>query len=374
VVDSRLPPALGPSIDLSDPINVSGGSPAKPQSYTEFEMKKRFIMKPWLRWFAGRNEILMFSLALVYLICLAMLIVIWVYSPVLVGSGENIGSAAMNEFGELSSNLFSGPSHFALVTMFMVWCIVSGEAVVHWLTRPWNRQMRRHHAHSLLFVICPALRMCARSPEMNGRIWLPGLGWRRGGRRLQRQLERHFSVPMMVIAILIMPMLIIEFLLKDQVATYVWLRRLLEIGMGVIWFAFAAEFILMVSIVEKKLAYCKEHWIDVAIILLPLASFLRSLSIIKATKLANLLRIPQLSNLARAYRLRGTAIKALRVLILFDLTHRILRVSDKRRIEKMEIELEEMEKHSRLLRQKIAKLKMKADRDEALPKDPQLTR
>ena len=94
-------------------------------------------------------------------------------------------------------------------------------------------------------------------------------------------------------------MLIIEFLLKDQVAAYAWLQGLLEVGMGVIWFAFAAEFILMVSIAEKKVAYCKEHWIDLAIILLPLASFLRSLSIVKATRLANLMRIQQLSNLAR---------------------------------------------------------------------------
>ena len=337
-------------------------------------MKKRFDMKAWLRWFAGRNEMLMFNLALAYLICVAVLIVIWVYSPALIGSKDTGESVAMRDLEKLSSNLFSGPSHFAFLTMFLVWCVVVGEAVVHWVTRPWTAKMRRHHAHSLMFVICPALRMCARSPEMNGRIWLPGLGWRRGGRRLERQLERHFSVPMMVIALLIMPMLIIEFFLKDQVAAYGWLRSLLEVGMGVIWFAFAAEFILMVSIAEKKVAYCKQHWIDLAIILLPLASFLRSLSIVKATKLANVLRIQHLSNLARAYRLRGTALKAFRVLILFDLTHRILRVSDERRIEKLEKELGEMEKQSRLLRQKIAKLKLKADPNENLAKDPQLTR
>ena len=195
---------------------------------------------------------------------------------------------------------------------------------------------------------------------MHGRIWLPGLGWRRGGRRLQRQLERHFGVPMMVIALLIMPILIVEFFLKDQVAEYGWLRLFLHVGTGVIWFAFAAEFILMVSIAEKKIEYCKEHWIDLAIILLPLVSFLRSLSIARASRLSNLIRIQQLSNLARAYRLRGTALKAFRVLILFDLTERILHISDERRIRKMEQQLAEMEKQTRLLRQRITRLKLKA--------------
>ena len=89
------------------------------------------------------------------------------------------------------------------------------------------------------------------------------------------------------------------------------------------------------------------------------------------------MRIQQLSNLARAYRLRGTAIKALRVLILFDLTERLLRISDERRIEKLEQELAAMEKHSRLLRQRIAKLKLKqsedaAELDPAAMQEPQL--
>jgi voltage-gated potassium channel len=220
--------------------------------------------------------------------------------------------------------------------------------------------MRKHHWLSFLFCLCPALRMGARSPEMHGRIWLPGLGWRRGGRRLQRQLERHFSVPMMIIALLIMPILIVEFFLKDQVAEYGWLRLLLHVGTGVIWFAFAAEFLLMVSIAEKKLEYCKQHWIDLAIILLPLISFLRSLSVARAMRVSKLLRIQQLSNLARAYRLRGTALKAFRVLTLFDLTERILRVSDERKIRRLEQQLAEMEKQTRLLRQRIARLKLRS--------------
>lgn len=332
-------------------------------------MQKRFDMKVWMRWFASRNEILMFYMALVYLACLAVLVVIWIDVPGLQERAERVVAPEKLAAAETLSGESYGLPNIVLVTMFIIWCIVLGETVVHWLARPWNRETRRHHAHGLLFVICPALRMCARSPEMNERIWLPGLGWRRGGRRLQRQLERHFSVPMMVMALLIMPILITEFFLKDQVAAYSWLRMLMHVGTGVIWFGFAAEFILMVSIAEKKLEYCKQHWIDLAIILLPLVSFLRSLQLARASRLAKLMRIQQLTNLVRAYRLRGTAIKAFRVLVLFDLTHRILRVSEQRRIEKLEIELSEMEKQSRLLRQKIAKLKIKASESETAASD-----
>lgn len=322
-------------------------------------MKKRFDTKVWLRWFAGRNEALMFSLALLFLVCLAVLIVIWVDMPTLQEQAQALIRGERMAKPELAAAPAFRPEHFILTMMGLIWCIVIGESVVHWVTRPWNAETRKHHLYSLVFCFCPALRMCARSPEMHGRIWLPGLGWRRGGRRLERQLERYFSVPMMVVALLIMPILIIEFFLKDQVAAYAWLRMFLHVGTGVIWFAFAVEFILMVSIAEKKIEYCKEHWVDLAIILLPLISFLRSLSLARALQLSNLMRVQQLTNLARAYRLRGTALKAFRVLILFDLTERVLRISDERRIAKMETELAEMEKQTRLLRQRIAKLKLK---------------
>ncbi|MCO8124861.1 potassium channel protein [Stieleria sp. TO1_6] len=333
-------------------------------------MQKRFDTKHWLRWFAGRNEKLMFTLAVVYLVCVAFLVVIWVDVPNLQERARNIIHRSEAEHthlvGGVDVHSDRGIDDVVLVVMAGVWCVVWVEAGIHWCTRPWNREMRRHHLYSLLFCLCPALRMCARSPEMNGRIWLPGMGWRRGGRRLQRQLERHFSVPMMIIALLIMPILITEFFLKDQVAAYGWLRMLMHIGTGVIWFAFAAEFILMVSIAEKKLDYCKEHWIDLAIVILPLIWFLRSLSLARMLRVADMVRIQQLTNVARAYRLRGTALKAFRVLILFDLTERILRISDDRKIEKLETELAELDKRSRFLRQKIAKLKYKESAATAL--------
>ncbi|MEO1615785.1 MAG: potassium channel protein [Planctomycetota bacterium] len=326
-------------------------------------MLKLPVSRGWLRWIASRSEALMFTAALTFLVCLAVLVVLWVDMPGLQERAKDILSDEKLRGESLVIYLISRLQQLVLLLMAFIWIVVIAETMWHWSTRPWNPTTRRNHLHGILFCICPALRMCARSPEMNGRIWLPGFGWRQGGRRLQRQLERKFSVPMMIIALMIMPILIVEFFLKDQVAAYGWLRFLLHFGTGVIWFAFAAEFILMVSIAEKKIEYCKEHWIDLAIILLPLVSFLRTLSLAKVTRLADLMRIQQITNLARAYRLRGTALKAFRVLILFELTERLLRVSDERKIEKLEKELAENEKQCRVLRQKIAKLRIRQEED-----------
>ena len=164
---------------------------------------------------------------------------------------------------------------------------------------------------------------------------------------------------------MILPILVIEFLMKDQVAHHGWLRLCLHLGTGVIWFAFAAEFILMVSVADRKLAYCKKHWIDLAIILLPLFSFLRSLRALRATRIAKLMRIPQIGKLARIYRLRGTAVKAIQALILLDAFHRWRAVDPEKQIVNLQQRLNETESQARRLRRQIAKLKRAQERNAA---------
>lgn len=245
---------------------------------------------------------------------------------------------------------------FALATMFFVWPIVVLETVYHWIIRPKTWAMRWFHFFGVLFCICPSLRMCARSVEMDGRLWLPGMSWRRPDRRLRRRLSQHFSIPMVGIALLILPVLVIEFLLKDQVARYGWLRLALHVGTGVIWFAFAAEFILMVSIADKKIDYIRKNWVDLAIIVLPFFSFLRSMQAVRGSRLARMAKIPQLTKLVRAYRLRGTVLKAFRALVLLDVSTRLLRTTPETRLERLRAELTATRRDARLLRLMIARL------------------
>lgn len=325
----------------------------------------RSILQRMLQKIARVSGPIMFVLSLAFLVCQAILIVVWVDVPNLTENALLLMNPEDLEphlkVAELSGEIVDTriQSH-TLTLMIGIWLIVLCEAVFHWITRPWDRETRKFHFYGLLFCICPSLRMCARSFEVENRIWLPSLGWRISNKRLRKRLERYFSVPMIAIALLIMPVLIVEFFMKAQVANHTWLRTFLHFGTGVIWFAFAAEFILMVSVAEKKLAYCKAHWIDLAIILLPLFSFLRSLQFLRATSLAQSLRIPMLTRMARVYRLRGTALKAFRALILLELLQRVLGRNTEREIEKLRAKLIDIEAKAKEIRREIARIQRRS--------------
>ncbi len=330
------------------------------------------LQKHHLRtWIATRSAPVMFALSLAFLVCQAILVVVWVDVPTLSDNAlsaikENSPHAAEMR-ASLSVDIVDERIQVATIfVMLAIWPIVIVEAMLHWFTRPWNLETRRFHFFGLLFCLCPSLRMCARSPEMRDRLWLPGLGWRQANKRLRNRLERQFGMPMIMIALMIMPVLIIEFFLKSQVIQYRWLRILLHVSTGVIWFAFAAEFILMVSVADKKIAYIKKNWIDLAIILLPLFSFLRSLRLLRATRVANTLRIPQLTKMARVYRLRGTAVKALRALIVLEFFHRFISNDVERKIKKLQTQLADVESEAKEIRRKIARLERDRSRDEAI--------
>lgn len=312
---------------------------------------------------AGRTAPWMFACSLVFLVCQAILVVIWVDIP---NFSENAKIALDPESpisnrirATLGSELVDPRIQKAtILALCLIWPIVVVESAFHWLTRSWDEGMRRYHFFSFMFCVCPSLRMCARCPEMRYRLWLPGLGWRNPNKRLRRRLERQFSMPMIAIALLIMPVLIIEFFMKTQVAEYAWLRMALHISTGMIWFAFATEFILMLSVADKKLDYCKAHWLDIAIILLPLVSFLRSIRVLRASQA---LRLPQVTKIARVYRLRGTAVKALRGLIVLEFFHRILRTDVDRSIAKLKLQLVDLEEQARGVRRKISQLERRRE-------------
>ncbi|TWU57400.1 potassium channel protein [Rubripirellula reticaptiva] len=326
----------------------------------------RFHRNVLHRSIACRTAPAMFAMSLAFLVCQAVLVVVWVDVPDLSENALTMIDPSSPEATRLRSVLTDDVIDHrfidvAAIVMTLVWPIVIAESVWHWLTRSWNEENRKYHWFGLLFCICPSLRMCARSPEMNYRLWLPGLGWRQANRRLRIRLEHGFSVPMIVIALMILPVLVIEFFLKAQVAEYTWLRLILHIGTGVIWFAFALEFILKVSVAEKKLAYCKKHWIDLAIISLPIFSFLRSLQVLRATKVTKLLKIQQLTKLARVYRLRGTAVKALRAVVLLDVFQRFLHRDPDRAIAKLEKRLVDLESEAKYIQRSINKLRRSRD-------------
>src|SRR5262249_59603946 len=121
-----------------------------------------------------------------------------------------------------------------------------------------------------------------RSQVRPNHIWLPMLGWQPIDARLRRTLERFFSVPMIVFALLVLPLLVLEHYWADEIHAEPHLALWLDIGTSVIWLGFTIELLIMVAVSDRPVRYCVTHWIDVAIVLLPVVEMLPLFRLLRA--------------------------------------------------------------------------------------------
>lgn len=324
----------------------------------------------------------MFSLSLVFLVLIAALIVVWVDIPrVELLAAE---AAANDEAAEVllsasstEQNAVSIGNYLAF-GLLLLWPLFWVELGYHVGVHGSMKSFWQKRKLEILPCLCPPLRLAAPSYAENGKIWLPKLGWQQPGKPLVKRLERIFGSPMLVIALLILPILSIEFGLKDLVEQNFGLRLTLHICTGFIWCAFAIEFIVMVSATDRKLAYVKKNWIDLAIVLLPLISFLRSLRVVRAIKVAKFAKVQQLARVGRVYRMRGLMAKALRALMLFEFLHRLLRITPDKKLDKLMAkrdelaeEMSDLDEEIRLLQERIKQTKTHPSNDsDSDPVDP----
>lgn len=294
----------------------------------------------------------MFGLALAFLVLLATLIVVTVDM-----TRVDILHAATDETGPLQEFLDAAMvARWLVVAVLALWPCFAFELIAKFLLRHPAVPFWKNHRVDIAAVLCPPLRLAMPCQEMNGRLWLPQLGWRSPGKSLHRQLERTFSTPMLIIALLILPVLLIEFGFQSSVERHPWLRFGLHFCTGLIWFAFAFEFLVMINATPKRWKYARQNWIDLAIILLPLVSFLRSLRIVRAVKLAKFAKVQQLARISRIYRMRALLAKTLRALLLFEIAHRILRITPEKKLEKLLEQLAEKEDELNEIREQIQSL------------------
>lgn len=182
----------------------------------------------------------------------------------------------------------------------------------------------------LVFALLPPLRIGARDQQTGHSIWVPRLGWRRCSREFRQQTERAFSLPMMLLALLVVPVLAIELFWYQESLLNPYLSFALDTGTSLIWLGFAIELIVMVSIVEKRVLYCKTHWIDIAIVVLPFLAFLRML---RFGQLVRLVRLQEVGRLSRVYRLRGMATRAYRGVLVLNIIRYFVRGNPHKRIQ-----------------------------------------
>jgi voltage-gated potassium channel len=200
-------------------------------------------------------------------------------------------------------------------------------------------------ANLLLTAVVPPLRIGVRSQFRPNALWLPKLGWRPVNAELRSILSRFFSTPIIILALMVLPLLAIEFYWADAVRANAALALFLDIGTSVIWLAFAIELVVMVSADDHKLRYCVQHWVDLAIVLLPLVEFLP------------VVRLLRLARFTRTYRLQGLALKAWRALLLLDLIQRLLAKSAEKRLEDLQKLLVLKEEEVQVLRSEIERVR-----------------
>ncbi len=314
---------------------------------------------------------IMFGLSILFVVLLGVLIVLWVDIPRVaeisvlseltgdsaLGDAIDIDTGAMAELIQQRSLVkltdpFGKMVQLALIALWPLFWL-------EYLVSFWNCDRSRVTTGGgylrLLACVVPPVRMTAPSPAHQGQVWLPWIGWQYPGKALLIRLERAFGMPMLAIAMLILPVLLIEYGLRSLVEEHEWLRLALHISTGFIWCAFTIEFLILFSVTDKRLAYIKSHWIDLVIILLPLISFLRSFRVLKLTKLS---KVQKIAKMGRVFRVRGVLMKALRAIMLLGFANRLLRITPEKHLKKLKEQYVELEEDLRELKVEINKLEV----------------
>lgn len=304
----------------------------------------------------------MFGMSLTFLALLAVLIVLWVDVPRFRMVAQNIGDADSSVASIQPDLVVDTAMRFGQVVTYVVcffWMVIGAEVLFQLFLSTHSRSIKnlnKWRIFAVLQCLCPPLRLAAPNIAHDGEIWLPWIGWQTPNRKLYRQLERGFSKPMLFFALMILPLLLVEFALHNAIEEMFWLRMSIHVCTGLIWCAFAIEFIVLVSASEKRLAYVKKNWIDLAIILLPIALFLRSLRAFQLARLTKVAKIQQLMKMSRIYRVRGVAMKVVRALMLLEGFSRLLGVTPEKRLDRLRREFAEKQEELEEISMEIKKI------------------
>ena len=117
---------------------------------------------------------------------------------------------------------------------------------------------------------------------------------------LRDRVRRRFHWPMIILALLVLPVLAIELFARPETWTLLWWLN--SSALAIIWLAFLVEFVIKVSIAESRFEYCRHNWLDIIIILLPALRPLRLTYVAKTT---------------RVFTLRGVGMKVVRYAFTF---------------------------------------------------------
>ena len=231
------------------------------------------------------------------------------------------------------------------------WLLIIGEGLLGLITAP--DKFKAPLLRWLLTVLIPPFRMTISAATPNHAIWLPRSEWQANDQVLYNRLERQFALPMLFITLLILPVIGAEIFFNQRLVSSPGLSLLVHLVTALIWFAFALEFIVMVSVAERKVDYCKQNWINIVIILLPLVAFLRTLQLFR------FLRLTKAGKLLRAYRLRGVFARAMRLALMLNLIERVMQRRPDAYIRHLEQKVQDKQEELDELQAKLAEAREK---------------
>lgn len=256
-------------------------------------------------------------------------------------------------------------SWLILGSMALLWPIFLLEATGRLLLASPERRTWKMVSYLLATGLFPPLRMTGWSVVRPNHAWLPWLRWQEVNFDLEKRIEHAFSGPMFFMAFMILPVLVVEYYWSDAIENMPALGVFLNFSVAVIWMAFTTEFILRISVAEGKLAYAVSHWVDLAVVLLPMVSFLPFLRLLRATRLV---RLDTLARFGKYYRLYGVAGKGWRGLVVIQLIRHMFSRSPEAQVAWLESQLESKEEEMRELererdyyRRRIASLKGRSE-------------
>jgi hypothetical protein len=235
----------------------------------------------------------------------------------------------------------------------VLWVMFLLEAGLRFRLRDRGRPAGRALLAAAVGGLLPPLRMGCRSQQRANHVWLPGLGWQEIDGHLRRTLERVFSVPMVFFALMVLPLLAVEFYEAEKVRAEPVLALWLDIGTSVIWLAFSVELILMVAVSDHPWRYCFLHWIDVAIVVLPAFEML---PLFRLLRLGRVLRVEQLLRWGRLYRLKALVAHGWRAFLLLQIVQRLTGHSLERRLKQLQELVQAKEEEVGELRREIGEL------------------
>jgi voltage-gated potassium channel len=159
---------------------------------------------------------------------------------------------------------------------------------------------------------------------------------------------------MVCFALLVLPLFVLEFWWAGEVRAEPALALALDLGTSIIWLAFSIELTIMVAVADRPVRYCFQHWIDVAIVLLPAVEVL---PLFRLLRLGRVLRLEQLLRWGRLRRLQTVALRGWRAILLLQIVQRLTGRSLEYQLKQREELLAAKEEEVAELRREIEELR-----------------